>query len=43
MTSKNILPRTKIADFIDNLYDGDLHAKRVLELDPGGWTGIVTC
>ena len=22
MTSKNILPRTKIADFIDNLYDG---------------------
>ena len=32
MTSKNILPRTKIADFIDNLYDGDLHAKRVLSL-----------
>ena len=31
MTSKNILPRTKI-DFIDNLYDGDLHAKRVLSL-----------
>ena len=27
MTSKNILPRKKIADFIDNLYDGDLHAK----------------
>ena len=32
MTPKNILPRTKIADFIDNLYDGDLHAKRVLSL-----------
>ena len=32
MTSKNILPRTKIADFIDDLYDGDLHAKRVLSL-----------
>ena len=32
MTPKNILPRTKIADFIDNLYDGDLHAKRVLPL-----------
>ena len=30
MTPKNILP--KIADFIDNLYDGDLHAKRVLSL-----------
>ena len=28
----NILPRKKIADFIDNLYDGDLHAKRVLSL-----------
>ena len=26
------VPRTKIADFIDNLYDGDLHAKRVLSL-----------
>ena len=32
MAPKNILPRTKIADFIDNLYDGDLHAKRVLSL-----------
>ena len=26
MAPKNILPRKKIADFIDNLYDGDLHA-----------------
>ena len=25
MAPKNILPRKKIADFIDNLYDGDLH------------------
>ena len=32
MAPKNILPRKKIADFIDNLYDGDLHAKRVLSL-----------
>ena len=32
MALKNILPRKKIADFIDNLYDGDLHAKRVLSL-----------
>ena len=32
MAPKNILPREKIADFIDNLYDGDLHAKRVLSL-----------
>ena len=32
ITPKNILPRTKIADFIDNFYDGDLHAKRVLSL-----------
>ena len=32
MAPKSILPRKKIADFIDNLYDGDLHAKRVLSL-----------
>ena len=32
MAPKNILPRKKTADFIDNLYDGDLHAKRVLSL-----------
>ena len=32
MVPKNILPRKKIVDFIDNLYDGDLHAKRVLSL-----------
>ena len=32
MAPKNILPRKKIADFIDHLYDGDLHAKRVLSL-----------
>ena len=32
MTPKSILPRKKIADFIDKLYDGDLHAKRVLSL-----------
>ena len=32
ITPKNILPRRKIADFIDNFYDGDLHAKRVLSL-----------
>ena len=32
MAPKNILPRKKIADFIDNLYDRDLHAKRVLSL-----------
>ena len=32
MAPKNILPRKTIADFIDNLYDGDLHAKRVLSL-----------
>ena len=32
MAPKNILPRKEIADFIDNLYDGDLHAKRVLSL-----------
>ena len=43
MTSKNILPRTKIADFIDNLYDGDLHAKRVLSrLLHKSWHVIVT-
>ena len=32
MAPKNILPRKKIADFIDHLYDGDLHAKRVSSL-----------
>ena len=32
MVLENILPRKKIADFIDKLYDGDLHAKRVLSL-----------
>ena len=32
MAPKNILPRKKITDFIDNLYNGDLHAKRVLSL-----------
>ena len=32
MTPKNVLPRKRIAEFIDHLYEGDLHAKRVLSL-----------
>ena len=32
MTPKNVLPRKRIAEFIEHLYEGDLHAKRVLSL-----------
>ena len=32
MTPKNVLPRKRIAEFIDHLYEGDLHAKRATPL-----------
>ena len=32
MTRQSVLRRDDISEFISNLYDGDLHAKRVLSL-----------